>query len=770
MTVGPEPVHIAVAALVRDGQILLVHRHPERRRYPDCWDLVGGHIELGESPQEAVVRECREELGVDLLDPRPFPLTFTDPTLVMHAFVVEHWTGEPVNAAPDEHDDLRWFGPEAVAGLTLADPASLPDILREMAARPVYGGGMTALPFGSWPSPLSPSALTAATRAIDEVRVDGADTYWLESRPWEDGRVVLVRHAGASGEVEDVVGEGVNVRSRVHEYGGGAYAVRSGLVVVTTMPDLRVWVIGADGSLRPISPAGCFRYGGLVLGDGFLLAVREDHSSGSEPVNTLVRLDLDGDNADGGRVLWEGSDFVSRAALSVDGSQVAVVTWDHPNMPWDTTTLRRAALSEGSGQLDWAVVAGDTDVSVGQPQFDAEGHLWFVSDESGWWNLKRDSGSGATAVHTAPADFMLPQWVLGMTDFAFLSDSRVLVHWWAEGVGRLGVLDPSSGQVEDVDIEGVQFDHLQAVGDEIAFRVGTLSDLPVVVRGTVEGPFTTIRRSRDESLDAAYASSAQPWTWTNSGGDDVHGIFLPPTHPEASGPEGELPPLLVFVHGGPTSRTEAGLQLARAFWTTRGFAVLDVNYSGSTGHGRAYRDRLLGQWGVIDIDDIVTGARSLADAGHVDGTRLAIRGGSAGGYSVLQALTTSDAFAAGTSLFGIADLEAMTVETHKFESRYLDRLIGPYPEAKDVYVERSPIHHVDSVSGAVLLLQGGADEVVPPGQARVMAAGMRAAGEEVELVIYPDEGYGFRAAATIEDALSRELAFYGRVLGFTPAP
>ncbi|MEO7268611.1 MAG: prolyl oligopeptidase family serine peptidase [Knoellia sp.] len=628
---------------------------------------------------------------------------------------------------------------------------------------------MPAMPFGSWPSPLSPSSLTAATRGLDEVRVDGPDTYWLESRPWEGGRVVLVRHVGASGVVEDVVGEGVNVRSRVHEYGGGAYAVRSGTVVVTTMPELVVHVVESDGSLRAITPVGGYRYGGLVLGDGFVLAVREDHSGTGEAVNTLVRLDLDGDNAEGGVVLWEGSDFVGRPALSADGSQVAVVTWEHPNMPWDTTTLRRATLVD-DGPLEWTVVEGREDVSVGQPQFGAAGSLWFVSDESQWWNLQRDSGSGVVSAHSAEADFMLPQWVLGMSDFALLADGRVLVHWWADGVGRLGVLDPSSGETVDVTLEGVQFDQLQAVGDEIVVRVGSLTDLPSIVRGPVGGPFTTLRRSRDEGLDPAYASAAQPWSWTNSGGDEVHGVLLPPTHPEVSGPEGELPPLLVLVHGGPTSRSEAGLELARAFWTTRGFAVLDVNHSGSTGHGRAYRDRLLRQWGVLDIDDIVTGARSLAEAGLVDGDRLAIRGGSAGGYSVLRALTTSDAFAAGTSYFGVADLEALATDTHKFESRYLDRLIGPYPEDKQTYVDRSPIHHVDNVQGAVLLLQGGIDEVVPQAQAEAMAAGMRAAGDEVDLVIYPDEGHGFRAASAIEDSLTRELEFYGRVLGFVPAP
>ena len=631
---------------------------------------------------------------------------------------------------------------------------------------------MTSLPFGSWPSPLSPDALTAATRGLDEVRVDGADTYWLESRPWEEGRVVLVRHVGSSGAVEDVVGPGVNVRSRVHEYGGGAYAVRSGTAVVTTVPDLRVHVVEADGSMRAISPEGGFRYGGLVLGDGFVLAVREDHSRDGEPVNTLVRLELDGDNADGGTVLWEGTDFVGRPALSPDGREVAVVTWDHPNMPWDTTTLRRAALeSEGTdGAGAWECVAGAEDVSVGHPRFAPDGSLWFLSDESGWWNLVRDDGSGPKAVHRVEADFMQPQWVLGMSDLAFLDDGRVLVHWWSDGLGQVGVLDPASGDVVDAGVDGVQFEHLQAAGDELVVKVGTATELPVIVRGRVGGPVRTIRRSRDEGLDPAYATTPQAWSWTNSGGQEVHGVFLPPGHAEVQGPEGKLPPLLVFVHGGPTARAEAGLQLARAFWTTRGFAVLDVNHSGSTGHGRAYRDRLLGQWGVLDIDDIVTGARSLAAAGLVDGNRLAIRGGSAGGFSVLRALTTSDAFAAGTSYFGVADLEALATDTHKFESRYLDRLVGPYPEARDVYVERSPLHHVDQVHGAVLLLQGGMDEVVPQAQAERMAEGMRAAGEEVELVIYPDEGHGFRAASAIEDSLTRELAFYGRVLGFTPAP
>ena len=634
---------------------------------------------------------------------------------------------------------------------------------------------MTSLSYGSWPSPLAPSDLTAASRKLDEVRIDGADTYWLEGRPWEGGRDVLVRHVGATGAVEDVVSGGVNVRSRVHEYGGGAYDVRDGVAVVTTMPDLGVHLIEADGTLRQIAAGGDLRYGGLVLGDGFVLAVREDHSGEDEPVNTLVRLSLNSENPVGGTVLWEGSDFIGRPALSADGAEVAIVTWEHPNMPWDTSTLRRATLTGSgvdSGVGEWTVVAGEPGVSVGQPRFAADGSLWLVSDESGWWNLHRQAepGGPTLAVCRAEADVMQPQWVLGMSDYAFLDDRHVFVHWWADGLGRLGVLDVETGQLSEAGVPGVQFNQLQAADGEIAVLTGTLAELPTVVRGRLGGELHTLRRSREEALDPASAGSAEAWTWANSSGDDVHGLFLPPASKEAVGPAGELPPLLVFVHGGPTARTEAGLQLMRAFWTTRGIAVLDVNYSGSTGHGRAYRDRLQGQWGVIDNDDIVTGARSLADAGLVDGGRLAIRGGSAGGYAVLRALTTSDAFAAGTSYFGVADLGALAAETHKFESRYLDGLVGPYPADQATYDDRSPINHLDSVHGAVLLLQGGIDEIVPPGQAETMAAGMRAAGQDVELVLYPDEGHGFRAAAAIEDSLSRELAFYGRVFGFSPAP
>ena len=622
---------------------------------------------------------------------------------------------------------------------------------------------MTTLPHGTWPSPISPESIVGGQVRIDEVRVDGVDTYWLEGRPHEGGRVALVRHDGTA--AVDVLPAPWDVRSRVHEYGGGAYAVADGTVVFSHVGDDRVHRLEAGSTEpTPVTPAGPWRFGGLVLRGEHVYAVREDHSRTPEPANELVRLDLRGANPGGGTVLATGSDFVSRPAVSPDGSALAWVAWDHPNMPWDSTRLHRATLTR-DGVSAVEVVTGSEGVSVVHPVFGPDGALWFASDTSGWWTLHRDTGEGPVALHTPEADHTTPAWGLGTVDLAVLDADRALVRWWEDGSPRLGVLDARSGETEPVDLEGCAFDGLQAVGDEVALRRGLVDRLPEVVRGSLSGELRVLAGSGEAPLTADDVSPVVPWTWTDSAGLTVHGFLHPPRRAGVTAPEGELPPLVVEVHGGPTSRTEASFATARHFWTTRGFAVLDVNYSGSTGHGRAYRDRLLGQWGEADIDDCVTGALSLADAGLVDRDRLAIRGGSAGGYAVLRAMTTSRAFAAGTSLFGVADLAALAAETHKFESRYCDRMVAPWPEGEAVYRERSPLHHVDRLHGELLLLQGEDDRVVPLAQAEAMADAMRAAGRDVELVVYPGEGHGFRRATTIADALTRELAFYRRVLG-----
>ena len=401
-----------------------------------------------------------------------------------------------------------------------------------------------------------------------------------------------------------------------------------------------------------------------------------------------------------------------------------------------------------------------------QPTFGPDGALWFLSDESGWWTVHRDTGSGPVALHEARADHAAPQWTLGMVDLAVLDADRALVRWWDGAGARCSACStPAPATVEPLDVEGVAFDQLQAVDGELALRRGLADRLPEVVRGPLgEAAAGAGHGRRRSSWTRPTCRPRRPGRGPTPTGLTVHGLLHHPRAAGTEGPEGELPPLVVMVHGGPTSRTEASFALSTQFWTTRGFAVLHVDYSGSTGYGRAYRERLLGRWGVLDIDDCVTGATSLAAAGQVDPTRLAIRGGSAGGYAVLRAMTTSRAFAAGTSLYGVADLASFVADTHKFESRYLDRLVAPWPEGEAVYRERSPIHHVDDLHGELLLLQGADDMVVTLSQAREMAEAMRAAGREVELEVYPGEGHGFRRAQSIVDALTRELDFYRRAL------
>jgi dipeptidyl aminopeptidase/acylaminoacyl peptidase len=625
---------------------------------------------------------------------------------------------------------------------------------------------MTTQPHGTWPSPIAPADLTAGQARIDEVRVDGAATYWLESRPWEKGRTALVRHDGT--ERSDVLPEPWNVRSRVHEYGGGSYAVRDGLVVVSEFTDGRLRRID-PGSSEPVAftPELAVRYGGLVLHGDHVYAVREDHRGGGEPVNELVRLDLHGDNADGGVVLAAGSDFVSRPAVAPDGTAIAWIAWDHPNMPWDSTRLLVADLG-AQGASRPRVVAGGDGIAVSQPQFGPDGSLWFISDESNWWTLHRHDASGTVAVHEHEADFAQPQWVLGMVDYALLPEGRVLMRRWVGAGSRLGVLDPRDGRLVDVDDEGVMFEHLVSASDgEVAFRRGLADRLPEVVRGPLTGAKRVLASSAPTTPDPAFVSRAEARSWTNGAGLTTHGLLYRPHNPDVSAPEGELPPLLVFVHGGPTSRTEPAYTSLVQFWTTRGFAVLDVNHGGSTGYGRAFRERLNGQWGIVDIDDCVSGVQALADAGVIDGGRVAIRGGSAGGYTTLRALTSSTVFAAGTSLYGISDLRALLADDHKFESRYTTTLVAPWPEGEEVYLERSPLFHIDALHGELLLLQGADDLVVPVVQAQAMADAMAEAGKDVELVIYEGEGHGFRRAETVIDALERELAHYQRVFGLS---
>jgi dipeptidyl aminopeptidase/acylaminoacyl peptidase len=579
---------------------------------------------------------------------------------------------------------------------------------------------------------------------------DGEDIYWLEGRPLEGGRTVVVRDA-ADGTRADAIGPDVQARTTVHEYGGGAYTVDRGRVIFANFADQRVYV---DGS--PITPEPAERWGVryadfAVSPDGARVAcVRETHNgpAATDVVNEIVVFALDGSGSQDVRAT--GRDFYSTPRWSPDGSQLSWLAWDHPNMPWDGTELF----------VDGALVAGGPDESIVQPSWSPEGVLHFASDRSGWWNLYR--ADRAEPLVAMDAEFAGPAWAFGMSWYAFVSGGRIACTW---GGGHLGVIE-ADGALREVETPFSSISFVRAGGDGILSIAGSPTTPGAVVTIDLDtGAHRVLRRSRDTDLDPAYVSVAEHLEFPTEGGLTAFGYFYAPKNPDYTGPAGERPPLIVISHGGPTGATDDVLDTSIQYWTSRGFAVVDVDYGGSTGYGRAYRQRLNGTWGIVDVDDCVNAARALAARGDVDGDRLLIRGGSAGGYTTLCALVfRPGVFAGGASYYGVADAEALAKDTHKFESRYLDGLIGPYPEARDTYIERSPIHFADRIECPVIIFQGLEDAVVPPAQAEVLVAALEAKGLPYEYVPYEGEQHGFRKAENIQDAAERELAFYARIL------
>jgi dipeptidyl aminopeptidase/acylaminoacyl peptidase len=619
-------------------------------------------------------------------------------------------------------------------------------------------------PYGSWPSPVTTDLITGDAVGLVGGCVDGDDAYWVESHASQQGRASLWRLRDG---VRTELTPGHNVRSSVHEYGGGAWSVADGVVAFVAHPSQVVHVIEGDAPPRPITPEGTLRYGGLVVvpASRTVYAVREDHThSDIECVNALVRLDLDSDNPDGGTVVAAGADFYSQPAVS-DDERLAWFEWDHPDMPWDATRLV-VAESDGSEAV---VVAGGTDESAIHPAWSPDGSLLFCSDRTGYWNLYRWTSSEVVALHHDPYDCCSAPWIFGPAPYMVLDADRVVVALSVDGLPRVGVVadgafTPLPIDATSVDLGGtgprslVELGHAAAPAELSVVYWTDLSVTPL--------PMTTLRRSSEVALP--YASVAEQLTWDGPEGE-VHAWWYPPTNPDAVAPAGELPPVIVKSHGGPTSFSYPDLNLSTQFWTSRGIGILDVNYGGSTHYGRAYRNRLRGQWGVVDVRDCVDAVRVVVERGLADPARVAIMGGSAGGYTTLQALVTSDVFTAGLSDYGISDLSTLATDTHKFESHYTDRLVAPWPEARATYEERSPIHHLDRLSSPMLLQQGAEDRVVPPSQAREMAAAVRKKGLPVALVVYEGEGHGFRRADTIVASLNAKLSFLGQVFGFGPA-
>ena len=631
------------------------------------------------------------------------------------------------------------------------------------------------LPYGSWPTAITSELVVRAAARLGEVVVDGADVWWAEGRPSEGGRTVLVRRS-PDGTTTDLLPAPWNARTRVHEYGGGAWTVSAGTVWFTDYTDQRLYRVD-PGSTEPVAvtgepevPAGV-RFADLSAdGDG-VLAVRETHpASGrsAEVVHEVVRVARDG----GTEVLVGGHDFVSDPRRAPDGVTLSWLQWDHPDMPWDSAQLVVRA-ADGTEH----VLAGGPGESVVQPVWGADLTLWWLCDRTDVWSLYRRRPHGEVElVFDAGSDIAGPQWVFGQSRFDLLDDGRVVLAYGRDGADRLAVLD-TDGTVRELPTEYASFGQLRAAGDAVVCVAGGPASEPVVLRaGVDDGTASVLRPARDLGLDPAWFSRPQHVTFPTepgpSGVDVAHALVYPPTNPQAQAPDGELPPLLVLVHGGPTAAARSVLDLGVQYWTSRGFAVADVDYRGSTGYGRRYREALKGQWGIADLDDVVACARYLSSgegpAGlRVDPDRLAIGGGSAGGYTTLAALTfRPGVFAAGASHYGVADLAALATDTHSFESRYLDGLIAPWPSGEAVYAERSPIHATDALDTPLAVFQGDEDAVVPPAQAEMMVAALRAKGVPHAYVLFAGEQHGFRKAENIRAALDGELSFYAQVLGF----
>jgi dipeptidyl aminopeptidase/acylaminoacyl peptidase len=635
-----------------------------------------------------------------------------------------------------------------------------------------------AAPFGGWRSPIRAAEIASGQVPLSAPEIVGDDVYWLEGKPLEGGRAVLVRLAADSRE--ELTPAPYYVRTRVHEYGGGAYLVSGRTVFFSNFADQRLYRQDPSKPPEPITPepsvpAGLRYADAQATQDGrWLICVRERHTAadGSEAINELIVLPANGEAE--ARIIAGGHDFYSSPRISPDGRRLAWLSWDHPRMPWDGCELWVADLSSDGSLSNERRMAGSPEESIFQPEWsafdDESGTLYFVSDRSGWWNLYRlrEGATEPEALAPMEAEFGTPQWTFGMSTYAFLADGRLACVMSQNGFDHLAFVRPGHPlEVADLPYTAIA-PRIRASGNTLIFVAASPTESAAVIRlDASSGKREVLRRSLETPPDASYVSRPRAIEFpTRDGKSTAHAIYYPPTNADFGGPPGELAPLIVQSHGGPTSMAPAQLNVGIQYWTSRGFGVVDVNYGGSSGYGRAYRDRLCGQWGIVDTEDCISAARYLAASGEVDGRRLAIRGGSAGGYTTLCALVFHQDFAAGASYYGVADCEALATDTHKFESRYLDGLIGPYPADREVYYARSPIHFADRLSCPVILFQGLEDRVVPPAQAEMMVAALEAKDLPVAYLAFEGEQHGFRKAETIQRTLEAELYFYSRVFKF----
>jgi dipeptidyl aminopeptidase/acylaminoacyl peptidase len=623
-------------------------------------------------------------------------------------------------------------------------------------------------PYGTWASPITAADAGSGAIGLSQPQLDGGYVYWLESRPAEAGRQTVMRAPLAGGSPEEVT-PGRNVRSRVHEYGGGDYRASGGVVVAS---DAAGGAFLAGARRGPLASArDGARYGDWAFAPGgrCVVAVEEEHGAG-EPANRLVALDLAGSAR---TVVTEAHDFVASPAFSREGDRLAFLTWEHPDMPWDATALRVVAFGVGGPAGTPRGVAGAGEESIVQPRFSPGGALTFVSDRSDWWNLYQERGGRAHALCPRAAEFGLPMWVLGLSSWGFESEGVVWCTLRSGGRDALARLDVEKGTLDAVPLAFDMVLGLTVEGGHAAFvgaagdRTPTVCTFDLATRALRE-----VRRSSDVELAPGLLSRPEPVRFASEEGRTAHAFLYRPASGTYRGPAGARPPLVVRSHGGPTAAAVPALRLGLQYWTSRGFAVIDVDYAGSTGYGRAYRNLLRGAWGIRDVADCAAAARFAAEEGAADPRQLLATGGSAGGYTTLCLLTFRSEFAAGASHYGVGDLEALARDTHKFEARYLDRLIGPWPERADLYRERSPLAHADRLARPVIFFQGLDDKVVPPNQTEAMVGALARRGIPHAYVAFEGEGHGFRRAENIQTALEGERWFYTNLLGLeaTPAP
>lgn len=636
----------------------------------------------------------------------------------------------------------------------------------------------TVSPYGEWKSPITADMIAEGGVRLGEIVTDGSDVYWLESRPAEGGRSVVVRRS-ADDIVSDATPHGYNARNAVHEYGGGSYTVHRGDVYFTNWEDQRVYKQPGGGApialtAPPDVPKGT-RYADLSVTEdgGCLLCVRETHSAnGGEAVNEVVCVDTTTGDVS---VLASGNDFYAAPRACASNGGIAWLTWDHPNMPWDGSRLYSGGLNPRAPKVTVTTVAqlaGSDEVGITQPRWSADGILHYVSDASGWWRLCAWRDGAESELLSSDCDVAGPDWQFGFSSYAFLADGQVVVARGGEASGQLLILGTGSRQTRSVDVPYSEIIYVVAGqrANHIYFIGASPTASSAVVRCDIEtGECDELRSTMHPGLDTAHLSTPRHIVFPTTEDAVAHSWYYPPTNADHVAPPDSLPPLMVVCHGGPTSRSGTAFDPKLQYWTSRGFALVDVNYRGSSGYGRAYRDALKSNWGKYDTDDCIAAARFLKSEGLVDPQRIVIRGGSAGGYTTINALTFHDEFAAGAAYYGIADLSVFIGDTHKFESRYLDSLVGPYPKEAQRYHDRSAINFVDRLSTPMIILQGLEDEIVPPSQAELMVEALERKGVTHAYLGFEGEQHGFRIAANVVRAQEAELRFYGIVLGFTPA-